>query len=106
MIYMDGDIQVLGFIDNLFDMPCGYFYAVMDCSCQIDGQRCAEALKWPKVVGEEPKYYFNGGMFLLAPCLHTHTRLLSTLAVKPPTTFAELVKRKIYSIIFLLLDLI
>ncbi|GJV43834.1 galactinol synthase 2 [Tanacetum coccineum] len=31
MIYLDGDIQVFDNIDHLFDMPDGYFYAVMDC---------------------------------------------------------------------------
>ncbi|KAG1368014.1 Galactinol synthase 1 [Cocos nucifera] len=31
MIYLDADIQVFDNIDHLFDMPDGYFYAVMDC---------------------------------------------------------------------------
>nr|ACU18470.1 unknown [Glycine max] len=30
-IYLDGDIQVFGNIDHLFDLPDNYFYAVMDC---------------------------------------------------------------------------
>lgn len=89
MIYLDADIQVVSNIDNLFDSPSGCFYAVMDCLCQMDGQRCAEAIKWPQVLGKEPEFYFNGGMFLLEPCLHTYARLLTTLAVTPPTAFAE-----------------
>ena len=32
MIY--GDIQVFGYIDHLFDIPKGYFYAVKDCFCE------------------------------------------------------------------------
>ncbi|KAL0693714.1 hypothetical protein Bca4012_060894 [Brassica carinata] len=31
MIYLDADIQVFDNIDNLFDLPDGYFHAVMDC---------------------------------------------------------------------------
>ncbi|ONK63161.1 uncharacterized protein A4U43_C07F12040 [Asparagus officinalis] len=34
MIYLDADIQVCGNIDELFDLPGGYFYAVMDCFCE------------------------------------------------------------------------
>lgn len=34
MIYLDGDIQVFDNIDHLFDLPDGYFYAVMDCFCE------------------------------------------------------------------------
>ncbi|GLU07222.1 hypothetical protein SLE2022_241870 [Rubroshorea leprosula] len=34
MIYLDGDIQVNDNIDHLFDLPDGYFYAVMDCFCE------------------------------------------------------------------------
>ncbi|XP_040868341.1 galactinol synthase 2 isoform X1 [Glycine max] len=33
-IYLDGDIQVFGNIDHLFDLPDNYFYAVMDCFCE------------------------------------------------------------------------
>lgn len=87
---MDADIQILGNIDNIFDLSSGRFYDTMDCLCQLDDQCCTEAVKWPKVLGEEPEYYFNGGMFLLEPCLCTYTRLLSTLAVTPPTQFHKL----------------
>ncbi|KAH9319036.1 hypothetical protein KI387_020805, partial [Taxus chinensis] len=31
MVYLDANIQVFDNIDHLFDMPDGYFYAVMDC---------------------------------------------------------------------------
>ncbi|KAH9303379.1 hypothetical protein KI387_014962 [Taxus chinensis] len=36
MVYLDADIQVFDNIDHLFDMPDGYFYAVMDCFCEKD----------------------------------------------------------------------
>ncbi|URE40417.1 galactinol synthase [Musa troglodytarum] len=34
IIYLDADIQVYENIDHLFDLPDGYFYAVMDCFCE------------------------------------------------------------------------
>ncbi|XP_057792134.1 galactinol synthase 2-like isoform X2 [Salvia miltiorrhiza] len=89
MIYMDADIQVLGNIDNLFDLPSGCFYAVMDCLCEMDGHTCPEVVQWPQELGERPSFYLNCGMFLFEPCLDTYASLLSTLDVTPPTPFAE-----------------
>lgn len=97
MIYMDADIQVLGNIDNLFDLPSGCFYAVMDCLCEMDNQPCLEVVPWPQELGERPPFYLNCGMFLLEPCLETYTSLLTTLDVTPPTPFAEQVKNVKYS---------
>ncbi|XP_034707168.1 galactinol synthase 2-like [Vitis riparia] len=34
IIYLDGDIQVFGNIDHLFDLGNGHFHAVMDCFCE------------------------------------------------------------------------
>ncbi|GJR60596.1 galactinol synthase 2-like protein [Tanacetum coccineum] len=58
MIYLDGDIQVFDNIDHLFDMPDGYFYAVMDCFCERNWrnspqyqigycQQSPEKVQWP-----------------------------------------------------------
>ncbi|KAL7119919.1 hypothetical protein ACP275_02G091000 [Erythranthe tilingii] len=89
MIYMDADIQVFENIDNLFDLPSGWLYAVMDCLCEMRGPPCAQKVKWPEALGDEPPFYFNGGMFVLEPSLHTYNNLLTTLEVTPPTPFAE-----------------
>lgn len=92
MIYMDADIQVLANIDNLFDLPSGCFYAMMDCLCEMGGQTCQQMVSCPQELGESPPFYLNCGMFLFEPCLDTYARLLSTLDVTPPTLFAEQVK--------------
>ncbi|KFK37461.1 hypothetical protein AALP_AA4G260100 [Arabis alpina] len=101
MIYLDGDIQVYENIDHLFDLPDGYFYAVMDCFCEKTWshtpqykigycQQCPEKVQWPKSeLGEPPALYFNAGMFLYEPNLDTYEDLLKTLKVIPPTPFAE-----------------
>ncbi|KAK1294028.1 Galactinol synthase 2 [Acorus calamus] len=34
MVYLDADIQVYDNMDELFDLPDGGFYAVMDCFCE------------------------------------------------------------------------
>ncbi|KAK1318277.1 Galactinol synthase 1 [Acorus calamus] len=34
MVYLDADIQVYENVDELFDLPDGGFYAVMDCFCE------------------------------------------------------------------------
>lgn len=109
MMYMDADIQVFANIDNLFDLPSGCLYAVMDCLCEMEEQPCAEVVQWPKELGQKPPFYFNGGMFVFEPSLRTYNRLLSTLDVTPATPFAEQVKCKCsreYSIQFILHDLI
>ncbi|CAL9237256.1 unnamed protein product [Arabidopsis halleri] len=101
MIYLDGDIQVYENIDHLFDLPNGYFYAVMDCFCEKTWshtpqykigycQQCPDKVQWPKAeLGEPPALYFNAGMFLFEPNLETYEDLLRTLKITPPTPFAE-----------------
>ena len=106
MLYLDGDIQVYENIDHLFDLPDGYFYAVMDCFCEKTWshtpqykigycQQCPEKVQWPKEeLGEPPSLYFNAGMFVFEPGLDTYEDLLRTLKITPPTPFAEQVRKK------------
>ncbi|XP_076940720.1 galactinol synthase 2-like [Bidens hawaiensis] len=100
MIYLDGDIQVFDNIDHLFDLPNGYFYAVMDCLCKKTWshapqykigycQQSPDKIRWPAELGPKPALYFNAGMFVFEPSIHTYHDLLSTLMVTPPTSFAE-----------------
>ncbi|KAF8107003.1 hypothetical protein N665_0129s0071 [Sinapis alba] len=101
MIYLDGDIQVYENIDHLFDLPDGYFYAVMDCFCEKTWshtpqykigycQQCPDKVQWPKAeLGEPPSLYFNAGMFVFEPSFNTYEDLLRTLKVTSPTPFAE-----------------
>ncbi|KAF1894270.1 hypothetical protein Lal_00004194 [Lupinus albus] len=100
MIYLDGDIQVYENIDHLFDMQDGHFYAVMDCFCEKTWnhtpqykigycQQCPNKVQWPIELGQPPSLYFNAGMFVFQPCIHTYYDLLSTLQVITPTPFAE-----------------
>ncbi|XP_027770832.1 galactinol synthase 2-like isoform X2 [Solanum pennellii] len=101
MIYLDGDIQVFENIDHLFDLPNGYFYAVMDCFCEKTWshtpqynigycQQSPEKIQWPEEnLGPKPNLYFNAGMFVFEPSLLTYHNLLSFLKVTPPTSFAE-----------------
>ncbi|KAL6495786.1 glycogenin [Orobanche gracilis] len=89
MIYMDADIQVFDNIDHLFHLPSGYFYGVVDCLCEMYGEPCPQKLPWPIELGPEPAFYLNGGMFMFEPSLNTYSQLLSTLAITPPTPFAE-----------------
>ncbi|CAK9136440.1 unnamed protein product [Ilex paraguariensis] len=100
MIYLDGDIQVFGNIDHLFEYPDGYFYAVMDCFCEKTWrdtpqfkigycQQCPETIQWPAELGPSPPLYFNAGMFIYEPKLSTYNDLLNTLQVTPTTLFAE-----------------
>ncbi|KAL2941701.1 Galactinol synthase 2 [Bienertia sinuspersici] len=74
MIYLDGDIQVFDNIDHLFDLPNGYFYAVMDCFCEKTWshtpqykigycQQSPNKVHWPTELGPKPALYFNAGMF-------------------------------------------
>ncbi|KAG2326069.1 hypothetical protein Bca4012_034795 [Brassica carinata] len=123
MIYLDGDIQVYENIDHLFDLPDGYFYAVMDCFCEKTWshtpqykigycQQCPEKVQWPKAeLGEPPALYFNAGMFVFEPGLDTYEDLLRTLKVTPPTPFAEqdflnMYFKKIYKPIHLVYNLV
>ncbi|KAK6146254.1 hypothetical protein DH2020_020123 [Rehmannia glutinosa] len=100
MIYLDGDIQVFGNIDHLFDYPDGYLYGVMDCFCEKTWsgtpqhqigycQQCPDKVDWPTEMGPPPPLYFNAGMFVFEPSFSTYYTLLETLKVTPPTTFAE-----------------
>ncbi|GMN44071.1 hypothetical protein TIFTF001_013262 [Ficus carica] len=100
MIYLDGDIQVFGNIDHLFDYPDSYFYAVMDCFCEKTWsnspqykigycQQCPDKVHWPADMGPKPPLYFNAGMFVFEPSLPTYHDLLTTLKVTSPTLFAE-----------------
>nr|VDD16530.1 unnamed protein product [Brassica oleracea] len=123
MIYLDGDIQVYENIDHLFDLPDGYFYAVMDCFCEKTWshtpqykigycQQCPEKVQWPKAeLGEPPALYFNAGMFVFEPGLDTFEDLLRTLKITPPTPFAEqdflnMYFKKIYKPIPLVFNLV
>lgn len=101
MIYLDGDIQVFENIDHLFDMPNGYFYAVMDCFCEKTWahtpqyqigycQQCPDRVTWPEAeLGPRPPLYFNAGMFVYEPSLSVYDDLLRVLKITPPTSFAE-----------------
>ncbi|KAK2977503.1 hypothetical protein RJ640_016131 [Escallonia rubra] len=100
MIYLDADIQVFDNIDHLFDMPDGYFYAVMDCFCEKTWshspqysvgycQQCPDKVKWPAEMGSPPPLYFNAGMFVFEPNRLTYESLLQTLRISQPTPFAE-----------------
>ncbi|GKD43434.1 galactinol synthase 1 [Tanacetum coccineum] len=100
MIYLDGDIQVFDNIDHLFDLPDGYFYAVMDCFCEKTWshtpqykigycQQSPEKVSWPVEMGPKPSLFFNAGMFVFEPSIKTCNDLLKTLMVTPPTPFAE-----------------
>ncbi|PIN05620.1 Glycosyl transferase, family 8 - glycogenin [Handroanthus impetiginosus] len=100
MIYLDGDIQVYDNIDNLFDLPNGYFYAVMNCFCEKTWshtpqykigycQQHSDRVRWPEELGPKPPLYFNAGMFVFEPSLPTYHDLLHTLKITHPTSFAE-----------------
>lgn len=100
MIYLDGDIQVYDNIDHLFDLPDGYFHAVMDCFCEKTWahspqyqigycQQCPNKVRWPAELGPKPALYFNAGMFVYEPSLSVYDDLLTTLKITPPTPFAE-----------------
>ncbi|GFP80374.1 galactinol synthase 2 [Phtheirospermum japonicum] len=89
MVYMDADIQVFDNIDHLFNLPSGFFYGVSDCVCELYGPPCPQKLPWPAVLGPQPSFYLNGGMFMFEPNLNTYNELLSTLEITPPTPFAE-----------------
>ncbi|KAL3538311.1 hypothetical protein ACH5RR_001677 [Cinchona calisaya] len=89
MVYLDADVQVFENIDNLFDLPNGYFYAEMDCFCEVWPEQCPDKVKWPQELGSEPQYYFNAGVFVFEPSFSTYADLLKTLEVTPPTAYAE-----------------
>ncbi|KAM3281349.1 hypothetical protein P3S67_028370 [Capsicum chacoense] len=94
-------LEVFENIDHLFDMPDGYFYAVMDCFCENTWshnpqynigycQQCPDKVQWPEEkLGQKSSHYFNASMFIFEPSLSTYNDLLRTLQVTPPTSFAE-----------------
>lgn len=100
MVYLDGDIQVYENIDELFELPEGKLYAVMDCFCEKTWkesvqyqigycQQRPDKVQWPAKMGSPPPLYFNAGMFVFEPSLHTSRHLLDTLHLTAPTSFAE-----------------
>ncbi|KAH9303383.1 hypothetical protein KI387_014966, partial [Taxus chinensis] len=101
MVYLDADIQVFDNIDHLFDMPDGYFYAVMDCFCEKTWshtpqykigycQQCPEKVCWPaELKKQRPALYFNAGMFVSEPSKSTFDSMIETLMSTTPTPFAE-----------------
>ncbi|CAE5962705.1 unnamed protein product [Arabidopsis arenosa] len=101
MIYLDADIQAFENIDELFDLPDGYFHAVMDCFCEKTWshslqysigycQQCPEKVTWPEdMESPPPPLYFNAGMFVFEPSPLTYESLLQTLEITPPSPFAE-----------------
>lgn len=108
MIYLDADIQVFENIDHLFDLPDGFFYAVMDCFCEKTWshspqysigycQQRPNKVTWPAEMGSPPPLYFNAGMFVFEPSRLTYENLLQTLKITPPTPFAEQVSLIFFS---------
>ncbi|PSS18971.1 Galactinol synthase [Actinidia chinensis var. chinensis] len=91
MIYLDGDIQVFGNIDHLFELPDNHFYAVADCVCEgWEAEKgCPDKIPWSWELGPKPAVYFNAGMFMFEPSLSTYDDLFATLKVTPHTPFAE-----------------
>ncbi|KAK9673365.1 hypothetical protein RND81_12G162900 [Saponaria officinalis] len=101
MIYLDGDIQVFDNIDHLFDLPNGYFYAVMDCFCEKTWghtlqhkvgycQQSPNKAHWAEdKLGPKPNLYFNAGMFVYEPKMCTYHDLLNSVQLAPTTPFAE-----------------
>ncbi|EAZ26716.1 hypothetical protein OsJ_10624 [Oryza sativa Japonica Group] len=83
MVYLDADIQVFDNIDELFELPKGHFYAVMDCFCEKTWshtpqyqigycQQCPDKVAWPTAeLGPPPALYFNAGMFVHEPSMAT-----------------------------------
>lgn len=123
MVYLDGDIQVYDNIDELFELPNGYFYAVMDCFCEKTWshtpqyrigycQQCPDKVQWPDddLGLPPPPLYFNAGMFVFEPNVDTYHDLLNTLEVTSPTPFAEqvvlLLPRRIFDLSFYIVILV
>ncbi|CAH2061222.1 unnamed protein product [Thlaspi arvense] len=91
MIYLDGDIQVFGNIDHLFDSPSGYLYAFKTPQYKIGYcQQSPEKVTWPvESHGPPPPKYFNAGMLVFEPNLVTYEDVLEVVKVTTPTSFAE-----------------
>ncbi|CAG9460727.1 unnamed protein product [Pedinophyceae sp. YPF-701] len=64
IVYLDADMAVTRNIDELFDLPPG-FYAVPDCSYGRQSQE--ERDKCPLFHADAAGAYFNAGMFVMAP---------------------------------------
>ena len=94
-------MMVFDNIDELFDLPNGRFYAVMDCFCEPTWshslqykvkycQQCPDRNPWPKpILGDPPAKYFNAGMFVHEPNKETFKQLMVALRSSPLTPFAE-----------------
>ncbi|KAG6525131.1 galactinol synthase 1-like [Zingiber officinale] len=101
IVYLDADIQVYENVDHLFDLPDGYFYAVMDCFCEKTWsdtpqfkigycQQCPDRVTWPAgELSPPPSLYFNAGMFVHEPRLTTCESLLAAVKIATPSPFAE-----------------
>ena len=104
MIYFDGDIQVYGNVDELFDLPDGQLYGVLDCFCEWHHspqykigycQQCPDRVQWPAELGQAPSSYFNAGMFVFEPSQATYDDMMNTIKITPPSSFAEQVQHQI-----------
>ncbi|KAK1385017.1 Hexosyltransferase [Heracleum sosnowskyi] len=98
MVYFDGDIQVYSNVDELFELPNGHLYGVLDCFCEWHHspqykigycQQCPDRVQWPAEMGQPPSSYFNAGMFVFEPSQATYDDLINTIKVTPPSSFAE-----------------
>lgn len=101
MVFLDADVQVYENIDDLFDLPDGHVYAVMDCTCEWPAgpqhpagycQYSPNRVPWPPEMGGSPSLYFNAGVFVFEPSKFTCASLIQTIAVAPVTFLAEQVK--------------
>ncbi|CAN6469752.1 unnamed protein product [Victoria cruziana] len=98
MVYLDADVQVYENIDELFDLPRGYVYAVADCSCEWPAgpqhpagycQYSPSRVPWPPEMGVPPPLYFNAGVIAFEPSKFTCASLIQTHEVAPVTHLAE-----------------
>ncbi|KAL8101100.1 galactinol synthase 1-like [Apium graveolens] len=98
MVYLDGDIQVYGNVDELFELPNDQLYGVLDCFCEWHHspqykigycQQCPDRVKWPAEMGQAPSSYFNAGMFVFEPSRAIYDDLMNMMKVTPPSSFAE-----------------
>ncbi|CAN6469753.1 unnamed protein product [Victoria cruziana] len=98
MVFLDADVQVYENIDDLFDLPDGHVYAVMDCTCEWPAgpqhpagycQYSPNRVPWPPEMGGSPSLYFNAGVFVFEPSKFTCASLIQTIAVAPVTFLAE-----------------
>ncbi|GKV50768.1 hypothetical protein SLEP1_g57463 [Rubroshorea leprosula] len=92
MMYLEGDTQVYGNIDFLFDSLDGYIHAPLDCFCTGAHEQWPESFKWPKELGPKPLSYYSASMFVFEPSTSTSVNLLNNLRSitrSQPIPFAE-----------------